>query len=63
VEHVLQILLKPWNVLQISLKPWNTSYKKCKNRGTACKGPRVTKGDTFNLDITPFLTVGPPQKS
>src|SRR6476646_5323758 len=28
VEHVLQKMLKPWNVLQISLKPWNAVLQK-----------------------------------
>ena len=39
------------------------SYKKCKNRGTPCRSPARQQGGTFNLYVTPSLTIGPPQES
>jgi hypothetical protein len=39
------------------------SYKKCKNRGTPCRSPARQQGGTFNLYVTPSLTIRPPQES
>ena len=45
VEHVLQKMLKPWNVLQISLKPWNAVLQKVLkpwNRAILSQGSEFT---------------------
>jgi hypothetical protein len=70
-ESVLQILAKPWNKPQnhwsvVSaqkvifvfirvIRGQKLFYKNCSNGGTSFEGPRVSRGGTFNLLITPFV--------